>query len=139
MKFYYFNNHFTTIMQGCYNSARLPTPCTNCYNLVTTLSQPYKVAARLLQPTVQLKGNLIPARVLQVEYCRVKITSCAQYLNGRPLCSYPHQANCRACAPANNTCEQYIILYELLNEHYNINSRYTMNLQILSLYVLIDP
>ena len=26
--------------------------------------------------TVQLKGNLMPARVLQVEYCRVKITSC---------------------------------------------------------------
>ena len=24
---------------------------------------------------VQLKGNLIPARVLQVEYCQVKITS----------------------------------------------------------------
>ena len=47
MKFCYYNNHFTTIMQGCYNSARLRTPCTNCHNLVTTLSQPYKVAARL--------------------------------------------------------------------------------------------
>ena len=51
MEFYYFNNHFTTIMQGCHNSARLQTPCTNCHNLVTTLSQPYKVAARLLQPS----------------------------------------------------------------------------------------
>ena len=50
-EFYYFNNHFTTIMQGCYNFARLRTPCTNYHNLVTTLSQPYKVAARLLQPS----------------------------------------------------------------------------------------
>ena len=33
----------------------------------------------------------------------------------------------------------YIILYKLLNEYYNTNSLYTMNLQILSLYVLIDP
>ena len=49
MEFYYFSNHFTTIMLGCYNSARLQTPCTNCHNIVTTLSQPYKVAARLLQ------------------------------------------------------------------------------------------
>ena len=50
MKFYYFNNHFTTIMQGCYNSARLqtlhklPQPCHNltklqqgCYNLVISV------------------------------------------------------------------------------------------------------
>ena len=37
------------------------------------------------------------------------------------------------------TCEQYIILYEILNEYYNSNSIYTMNLWILSLYVLIDP
>ena len=51
MEFYYFNNHFTTIMQGCYNSARLRTPCTNCHNFVTTLSQLCKVAERLLQPS----------------------------------------------------------------------------------------
>ena len=56
MKFYYFNNHFTTIMQGCYNCTRLRTPCTNYHNLVTTLSQPYKVAARLLQPSYFRKG-----------------------------------------------------------------------------------
>ena len=86
-------------MQGIYNYARLQTPCMNCHNLVTTLSQPYKVAARLLQPKVQLKGNLIPAHVLQVEYYRVKITSCVQYLNGHPLRLYPHQANCLACVP----------------------------------------
>ena len=36
------------------------------------------------------------------------------------------------------TREQYIILYELLNEYYNINSIYMMNLQILSLYVLLE-
>ena len=36
------------------------------------------------------------------------------------------------------TCEHYIILYELLQEIY-INSIYMMNLQILSLYVLINP
>ena len=50
-EFYYFNNHFTTITQGCHNSARLWTPCTNCHNLMATLSQPYTVAARLLQPS----------------------------------------------------------------------------------------
>ena len=43
MEFYYFNYHFTTIMQGCYNSARLWTPCTNCHNLVTTLQSCSKV------------------------------------------------------------------------------------------------
>ena len=37
------------------------------------------------------------------------------------------------------TCEHYVILYELLNEIYTINSIYMMNLRILSLYVLIDP
>ena len=37
------------------------------------------------------------------------------------------------------TSEHYIILYELLIEYYNINSIYTMNLQILSLYALINP
>ena len=36
------------------------------------------------------------------------------------------------------THAHYIILYELLNEIYNINSIYTMNLWILSLYVLIN-
>ena len=46
-----------------------------------------------------------------------------------------HQANCLACAPANVT----LILIELLNETYNINSMYDMNLRVLSLYVLIDP
>ena len=77
--------------------------------------------------TVQLKGNLIPARVLQVGNSRVKITSCGQYTNGHPLRSCLCQANHRACAPANVT--------SILNELVNI---YTMNLQILSLYVPID-
>ena len=74
---------------------------------------------------VQLKGNLIPACMLQVEYW-VKIASCIQYLNGHPLHSCLHQANCLACAPANVT----LILNEILNETYNINSMhmYTMNL-----------
>ena len=58
MEFYYFKNHFTTIMQGCYNSARLQTPCTNYHNVVTTLSQPNKVAARLLQPSYFRMGKL---------------------------------------------------------------------------------
>ena len=39
-----------------YNSIRLLTPCTNCHNLVTTLSQQYKVAARLLQPSYFCMG-----------------------------------------------------------------------------------
>ena len=38
--------------------ACLWTPCTNCHNLVTTLSQPYKVAARLLQPSYFRMGML---------------------------------------------------------------------------------
>ena len=50
---------------------------------------------------VQLKGNLIPARMLQLEISHVKITSCIQYLNGHPLCLCPHQANRRVCVPAN--------------------------------------
>ena len=58
MEFYYFNNHSTTIMQGCYNSARLRPPCTNYHNVVTTLSQSYKVAARLLQPSYFRMGDV---------------------------------------------------------------------------------
>ena len=84
---------------------------------------------------VQLKGNLILVRMLQVEYCRVKITSCAYYLNRCLLHPCPHQANCLACAPENIT----LMLNKLLNETYNNNGIYTMNLRILSLYVLIDP
>ena len=37
------------------------------------------------------------------------------------------------------THEHYIILHELLNEIYNISSIHTMNLRILSLFVLINP
>ena len=80
--------------------------------------------------TVQLKGNLIPARVLQVGNSRVKITSCGQYTNGHPLRLCLCQANHQACAPANVT--------SIFNELFNIRSIYTMNLHILSLYVLID-
>ena len=50
---------------------------------------------------VQLKGNLIPARMLQVDNSQVKITSCIQYMNRHLSRLYLHQANCRACAPAN--------------------------------------
>ena len=67
--------------------------------------------------TVQFKGNLIPALMLQVEYCQMKITSCVQYLNGRPLRSCLHQANCLACASISVT----FTLNELLNETYNIS------------------
>ena len=49
MEFHYVDNHFTTIIQGCHNTARLQTPCTKCHNLVTFLSQPYKVVAGLLE------------------------------------------------------------------------------------------
>ena len=51
MEFQYLDNQFTANMQGCSNSARLQTLFTKCHNLVTTLSQPYKVAVRLPQPT----------------------------------------------------------------------------------------
>ena len=37
------------------------------------------------------------------------------------------------------TREYHITLYEHLNEIYNINSIYMMNLRILSMYVLINP
>ena len=40
-----FNNHSTTIMQRYYNSAR----CKHLAEIASTLSQPYKVVARLLQ------------------------------------------------------------------------------------------
>ena len=35
--------------------------------------------------TVQLKGNLMPACLLQLDNLWVKITSCVQYLNGHPF------------------------------------------------------
>ena len=62
--------------------------------------------------TVQLKCNLILTRVLQLEISRVKITSCVQYLNGCSLHSCLHQANHRACVPANVS----LILNKLFNE-----------------------
>ena len=37
------------------------------------------------------------------------------------------------------THELYIIMYELLNEIYDINSIYMMNVRIFSLSVLINP
>ena len=96
--------------------------CCGCFEGKITVGQVY---------TVQLKGNLIPVCMLQVEYCRVKITSCVQYLSRHPLRSCMHQANCLACAPVN----VILILNELLNKTCNINSIYTMNLRILSLCV----
>ena len=83
--------------------------------------------------TVQLKGNLLPAHMLQVEYCQVKIISYVQYLNGYPLHLCPHQANRWACACTNVA----LILNELFNETHNINSIYTINLRMLPLYQLI--
>ena len=50
--------------------------------------------------TVQLKGNLIPTQVVQVDTL-MKITSCVLYLNGCLLHLCLHQANHRACAPTN--------------------------------------
>ena len=74
--------------------------------------------------TVQLKGDLIPAHVLQVEHCRVKITSCFQYLNGCPVKFMPASGKLSGVC----TYKHYIILYEFLNEYYhNINSIYMMN------------
>ena len=51
-EFYYLANHFTTIMQGCYNSTRSWKSCMTCHNLLTTLSQPYKIVARLPQTRI---------------------------------------------------------------------------------------
>ena len=75
MEFYYFNNHFTTIIQGCYNSARLQTPYINCHNLVSTWSQPYKVAARLLQPSYFRMGIVIIYSVCGIVYevCTIRV------------------------------------------------------------------
>ena len=75
------------------------------YNLpytCTTSAAKFKFILSL-KVTVQLKGNLIPIHMLQVEYCRIKITSCVQYMNGHPLRLCLHQANCLACAPTNIT------------------------------------
>ena len=55
-------------MQGCYNSARLQTPYINCHNLVSTLSEPYKVAARLLQPSCFRMGIVIIYSVCGIVY-----------------------------------------------------------------------
>ena len=87
--------------------------------------------------TVQLKGNLIldtrthaPGWIFSGEdYIMLLI------FNGHPLHSCPYQPNHLACTPANVT----LILNKLFSKTYNINSIYTMNLRILSLYVLIEP
>ena len=68
MEFYYLNYHFTTIMRGCYNSVRLQAPYINCHNLLSTLSQPYKVTARLLQPSYFRIGNVIIYSVCGIMY-----------------------------------------------------------------------
>ena len=46
-------------MQGCYNSATLQTLYINCHNLVTTLSQRYKVVVRLPEPSYFRMGYVI--------------------------------------------------------------------------------
>ena len=46
-EFYDFNNYFTTFMQGCEHLAQI----------ATTLSQPYMVVARLLQPSYFCMGS----------------------------------------------------------------------------------
>ena len=75
MEFYYFNNHFTTIMQGCYNSARLQTPYINCHILVSTLSQPYIVAVILLQHSYFRMGIVIIYSVCDIVYevCTIRV------------------------------------------------------------------
>ena len=83
----------------------------------------------------QLKGNLMPARVLQVEYCRVKITLCIQHLNVHPLRLCPHHASCQRHVHP----QTLLILNELFNETNNINSIHTVNLLILSLYIPVVP
>ena len=81
---------------------------------------------------VQLKGNLIPEHVLQVEYCWVKVRLMLERV---PITFVPTSGKLSGMY----TCECYTHLNELLNETYNINSIYTMNLRILSLYILIGP
>ena len=51
--------------------------------------------------TIQLKCNLIPARELQVDNSRVKITLCVQYMNGHLSHLCVHQVNHCAFAPVN--------------------------------------
>ena len=82
---------------------------------------------------VQLKGNLIPAYVLQLEISCVKIKSCVQYLNRCPLCLCSNQANCLAHP------QMFHLLLNKLLMKLNINCIHPMNLRILSLYVPIDP
>ena len=62
--------------------------------------------------TVQLKGNLIPACVLQIDNSWVKITLCIQYMNGHQSRSCSYQANCWAFTPTNVA----LILNKLFNE-----------------------
>ena len=61
---------------------------------------------------VQLKGNVIPTHVLQLEISHVKITSYVQCLNGGPLRLCPHQANHRTCVPVN-------VFHSFLNKLFN--------------------
>ena len=62
-------------MQGRYNSTMLQTPYINCHNLVSTLSQPYKVAARLLQPSYFRMGIFIIYSVCGIVYevCTIRV------------------------------------------------------------------
>ena len=62
-------------MQGCYYSTRLQTSYINCHNLVSTLSEPYKVAARLLQTSYFCMGIVIIYSVYGIVYgvCTIRV------------------------------------------------------------------
>ena len=87
-----------------------------------------------LQSMVQLKVILMPHAC-----CRLNIVGWRLHhafnIEWSPVTFMPTSGKLSGMC----TCEYYIILYKLLNEYYNINSIYMMNLQILSLCVLIDP
>ena len=64
-------NHFTTIMQGCYN------PTQN--DLVTTLSQSYKVVATLLRITYKFPyGRLMEMRYISGKMLAISLCARTQ-------------------------------------------------------------
>ena len=82
-------------------------------------------------PMVQFKGNLIPARMLQLDNSQVNIISCVQHLNRHLLHSCLHQANCWACVPTNVA----LILDKLLINNQVLN-KIKIAVRILSRHVI---
>ena len=87
-------------------------------------------------PMVQLKDNLIHACILLVENSQVNKDHIMHLIfEPAPVTFMPASGKSSALC----TREHYTHLNELFKETYNINSIYMMNLQILSLYVPINP